>query len=109
MLTGVIPGSVVNPLNNYNRELPPAANDIVLKALRQDPEQRTQYVFEFYKNLLESLGQKANIFEEKPWITKQTAETEQTGKLQTEIDEELLMYVEADKSAAASADGSSLL
>ncbi len=103
MLTGVIPGSVVNPLNTYNSELPPAANDIVLKALRQDPEQRTQYVFEFYKNLLESLDQKAGIFEEKPWITKQTAETEQTGKLQTEVDEELLMYVETGRTAPAPA------
>ena len=104
MLTGVIPGSVVNPLTNFNRELPPAVNEIVLNALRQDPEQRTQYVSEFYKNLLESLGQKADVFEEKPRATKQTAETEQTGKLQTEVDEELLMYVETGKSVAASAD-----
>ena len=105
MLTGVIPGSVVNPLTNYNSELPPAVNDIVLKALQQDPEQRTQFISEFYKTLLESLGQKAGVFEEKPWITKQTAESEQTGKLQTEIDEELLMYVEAGKAASEPESG----
>jgi serine/threonine protein kinase/formylglycine-generating enzyme required for sulfatase activity len=94
MLTGIIPGGVVNPPTNYNNELPQAVNDVILKALRQDHEQRTQYVSEFYKNLLESFGQKAIVFEEKPWVTKQTTETEQTGELQTEIDKDLLMYVE---------------
>jgi serine/threonine protein kinase/formylglycine-generating enzyme required for sulfatase activity len=100
MLTGIIPGGVVNPPTNYNSELPQAVNDVVLKALRQDHEQRTQYVSEFYKNLLESFGQKAIEFEEKPWITKQTTETEQAGKLQTEIDEDLLMYVESGTTTA---------
>ncbi len=104
MLTGIIPGGVVNPPTHYNGELPQAVDDVILKALHQDPEQRTQYVFEFYKNLLESFAQKVIEFEEKPWITKQPTETEQAGKLQTEIDEDLFMYIEAGTTSKPATD-----
>lgn len=95
MLTGIIPAGVVNPPTNYNSELPEKINGVLLKALEQDPDQRTQYVSEFYNQLITCFGLKPASFDEKPWETKQVAETEQTGKLQTEIDEELLMYIEA--------------
>ncbi len=100
MLTGIIPGGVVTPPTTYNNQLPAGINDIMLRALRQDYEQRTQYVGEFYKNLLEAFGLKPALFEEKPWSTKQSQETEQSGTLQTEVDEELRMYIETGTAAS---------
>ncbi len=100
MLTGVIPGGVVPPPSNYNNQLPAGVNDVMLKALRQDHEQRTQSIMEFYKGLLEAFGLKASAFEEKPWSTKQQPETEQTGTLQTEVDEDLRMYIESSTAAS---------
>lgn len=99
MLTGIIPGDVVSPPSTYNSELPKAADGTLLKALQQDPERRTRYVSEFYQDLLQAFGQAAETFEEKPWTTKQAPEAEQAGTLQTEVDEELRMYMEAGTAA----------
>ncbi|MGB9736172.1 MAG: SUMF1/EgtB/PvdO family nonheme iron enzyme [bacterium] len=94
MLTGIIPAGIVNPPSKHNSALPKDVDNAVLRAIAQDPEQRTQFISEFYKSLLKSFGLKPVEFEEQPWITKQPVETEQSGTLQTEIDEELLMYIE---------------
>lgn len=94
MLTGVIPVGIVQPPTKYNTELPKNVSNVLLKALVQDPEQRTQYISEFYKQLLEPFGLKPVEFKEESWITKPSVEVEQAGTLQTEIDEELLMYIE---------------
>lgn len=99
MLTGIIPGGVVNPPSTYNSELPHGINEILLKALQQDHDLRTQYVVQFYQELLNVFGQKAQAFDEKAWAQKTPVETEQTGTLKTEIDEELAGYMEAGEIA----------
>ncbi len=100
MLTGIIAGSVAAPPSTHNSDLPEGTNEVLLKALRQDHEQRTQYVSLFYQELLTVFGQKARILDEKAWIQKAAATTEQSGTLKTEIDEELAMYVETGQQTA---------
>ncbi len=97
MLTGVIPSGVINPPSTYNAEVPEQVNGIVLKSLQQDRAQRTQTVNEIYKGVVESFGRKTTEMEEISWLIEQIPETDQTGKLQTDVDEELLMYVETGK------------
>lgn len=99
MLTGIIPGGVISSPSASNSEIPKAADGILTKALQQDPERRTQSVSEFYRDILQAFGQKAQSFEEKPWAGKSLPDEEQAGQLHTEVDEELRMYMESGAAA----------
>ncbi|MCL4478120.1 MAG: bifunctional serine/threonine-protein kinase/formylglycine-generating enzyme family protein [Deltaproteobacteria bacterium] len=96
MLTGLIPSGVVSPPSTYNKELFPDIDRVVLNAIQQDYEKRAQYITDFYKTLVHLFGKEPDAFEEKQWETKEQQGIEEAGKLHTEIDKELLMYIDTE-------------